>query len=81
MARRLFGAKPLSKPMIDVWQLDPCEQIPVTYQSENNIYIKKSRMKKSSVKGRPFRIGFNVSTQNKLANTSSPIRHYQTKTH
>ena len=81
MARRLFGAKPLSKPMIDVCQMDPWEQIPVTYQSENNIHIQKRRMKESSVKGRPFRLGFNVSTQNKLANTSSPIRHYQMKTH
>ena len=34
MACRLLGAKPLSKPMLDYWQLDPLEQISVKLQSK-----------------------------------------------
>ena len=34
MACRLFGAKPLSEPMLDYWQLDPWEEISLKFESK-----------------------------------------------
>ena len=38
MAGRLFGAKPLSKPMLGYCQLDPLEQTSVKFQSKYKIF-------------------------------------------
>ena len=57
MARRLFGAKPSSKPMLGYCQLDPQEQ---TYKwntvlvKNRTFSLKKMRLKMSSAKWRPF---------------------------
>ena len=39
MACRLFGAKPLSKPMLDYCQLDPQEQTSMTFWSKYKLFI------------------------------------------
>ena len=39
MACRLFGAKPLSKPMLGYCQLDPLEQTSVKFESKYKTFI------------------------------------------
>ena len=46
MACRLIGAKPLSEPMLDYCQLDPCEHISVKILSKcNNFHWRKCTLK------------------------------------
>ena len=53
MACRLFGAKPLSKPMLGYCQLDPEEQTPVKFQSTYKTFHLRKCIKRSSAKWRP----------------------------
>ena len=53
MACRLFGAKPLSKPMMSYCQLDPREQTSMKFQSKYKTFIHEMHMKITSVKWRP----------------------------
>ena len=62
MAFRLFGAKPLSKPMLEYCQLEPAEPTSVTFKSKFNIFIQEMYWKMSSPKSRPFCLGLNVLT-------------------
>ena len=39
MVCRLFGAKPLPKPMLTYYQLDSYEQTSVRFKSKHNIFI------------------------------------------
>ena len=42
MACRLIGAKPLSEPMLDYCQLDPCEHISVKSNQNTTIFIEEN---------------------------------------
>ena len=60
---RLFGAKPLSEPMLYYCQLEPKELALVELYFicyKSNIFIKKMRLKMSSGKCRIFCLGLNV---------------------
>ena len=50
MACRLFGAKPLSEPMLAYCQLDSWEQISVKFKSKFYLFIQKIYLKMSSAK-------------------------------
>ena len=55
MACCLFHAKPLSKPMLGHYQLDPKEQISVIFLIKTlNLSLKKTHLKVSSAKGGHF---------------------------
>ena len=54
MACRLFGTKPLTKPAMDYFQLDPCEYISVKfYPKYNNFHVKKKSAKLAAILSRP----------------------------
>ena len=59
IACRLFGAKPLSKPMLCYWQLDPCmgTKLGETLIKIQNFSVMKMHMKLSSAKWMPFCLG------------------------
>ena len=57
MACRLFGAKPLSEPMLGCCQLDPYEQTSVKFESIQNFSFTKMHLKISSAKRWPFCLG------------------------
>ena len=54
---RLFGAKPLSKPIMDYCQFHPKEHISIKFQT---FWFKKLHVKVSSAKNRAFCRGLNV---------------------
>ena len=45
MACRLFGTKPLSKPILGYCELDPYEQISVKFNQNTNIFIQENAFK------------------------------------
>ena len=59
MARHLFGAKPLSEPMLAYCYLDHWEQISMKFNPNKTIFVKMS-LKISSAKWRPFCLGPSV---------------------
>ena len=87
MACRLFGAKPLSEPIVDYYQLDPWEQISGKMDSKyNNFSCRKMNLKMSSAKWWPFCLGLDVLIRleldlmaaqewvSMLSNTSLPLK-------
>ena len=63
MVCRLFGARPLSEPMLEYCQLDPWEHKSVIFFIEVHIYsIKKMHLEMVSAKWRSFCLGINVLT-------------------
>ena len=58
MACRLFGAKPLSEPVLLCWQL--MNLISWNFIQNSKDFIKEMHLKMSSVKWRPFCLGLNV---------------------
>ena len=61
MACRLIGAKPLSEPMLDYCQLDPCEHISMkSWLKIQQFSLKKIHVKMSTAKWRPSCLGLNV---------------------
>ena len=54
MAFRLFGAKPLSKPMLDYCWLDTWNKFQLTFYQNATPFIHKMHMKASSAKWRPL---------------------------
>ena len=61
MACRLVSAKPLSEPMLEYCKLDPKEQSEILIEFQT-LSFKKSCLKVSSAKWRPFCLGLNVLT-------------------
>ena len=59
MAWRLFGAEPLSKPILGYCQLDPQEQTLVEFNKKQNFSFTNMLVKMSSAKWRPFCSGGN----------------------
>ena len=63
MACRLFGAKPLSEPMLSYCQLDPKEYISVKfYLKFKTFHSRKRHLRMSSAKWQPFCLNLNVLT-------------------
>ena len=60
MACRLFGAKSLSKPMLDYCWLDPSNKLQWNFNRNSYICIQENPLKMSSGKWRPFCLGLNV---------------------
>ena len=54
MACRLFGAKPLSKPLLGYCQLDPKEQIQWSFNQNTKLFIHENASEISSAKWWPF---------------------------
>ena len=63
MVCRLIGAKPLSEPMLDYCQLDPCEHISVKFNPTTTILLKNMHVKMSSAERRPSCLCLNVLTR------------------
>ena len=60
MACGLIGTKPLSEPMLDYCQLDPCEYFNENLINVQQFSLKELHVKMSSAKWRPFCLGLNV---------------------
>ena len=60
MACRLLGAKPLSEPMLEYCQLDPCNKLHRNLNRNSNIFIEEDALEIVVWKRRPFCLGLNV---------------------